>query len=95
VSACGPLGTFRPASGFIEERTKELGLGTVAVSPRPYVDEAWAHAGQLWFTGRALPWLHLSAIAEPKAMKTAYLFQLRARQRVPLDFRSRGRNFQA
>ena len=48
----------------------ELGLGAVAVSPRPYVDEAWAHAGQLWFSGRASSWVHLSGIAafDPEAM---------------------------
>ena len=41
----------------------ELGLGSVAVSPRPYVDEPWLHAGQFWVTGRAAPWLHVSAIS--------------------------------
>ena len=38
-------------------------MGTVAVSPRPYVDEPWSHAGQLWFTSKATPWLQLSGIS--------------------------------
>jgi len=52
------------------EKTRELGLGAVAVSPRPYVDEQWRHAGQLWFTTRATSWLNLSGIAafDPEAM---------------------------
>ena len=63
LSGCAPLGMFRPASGFLENRSYELGLGATAVSPRPYVDERWLHAGQMWLTGRATPWLHLSGIA--------------------------------
>jgi hypothetical protein len=48
----------------------ELGLGAVAVSPRPYVDEQWLHAGQFWFNARAASWLNLSAIAafDPEAV---------------------------
>jgi hypothetical protein len=38
-------------------------LGAVAVSPRPYVDERWSQAGQLWFTRKATPWLQLSGIS--------------------------------
>ena len=70
LEACGPLATFRPASGLMEGRTMELGLGAAAVSPRPYVNEAWAHAGQMWLTGQAKSWLHLSGIAafDPQAM---------------------------
>ena len=41
----------------------ELGLGSVALSPRPYVDEPWKHVGQMWLTGQPKPWLHLSGIA--------------------------------
>ena len=48
---------------MIGEKTRELGLGAIAVSPRPYVDEPWRHAGQLWFTTRATSWLNLSGIA--------------------------------
>jgi hypothetical protein len=70
LGACGPLATFRPASGLMEGRTMELGLGAAAVSPRPYVNEPWAHAGQMWLTGQAKSWLHLSGIAafDPRAM---------------------------
>ena len=70
VAACGPLATFRPASGFMDGRTMELGLGAASVSPRPYVNEQWAHAGQMWLTRQAKSWLHLSGIAafDPEAM---------------------------
>jgi hypothetical protein len=70
IGGCGPLAMFRPASGFMDGRNMELGLGAVAVSPRPYVVEPWAHAGQLWFTGQATSWLHLSGIAafDPEAL---------------------------
>jgi hypothetical protein len=63
MGGCGPLAVLRPPAPFVEGRTKELGLGAAAVSPRPYVDEAWSQAGQLWFTGKATNWLYLSAIA--------------------------------
>ena len=54
---------LRPISALEGQGTRELGLGTVAVSPRPYVDEPWSHAGQLWFTAKATPWLRLSGIS--------------------------------
>jgi hypothetical protein len=41
----------------------ELGLGAVAVSPRPYVDERWLQSGQFWFTAKTGSWLQLSAIS--------------------------------
>ena len=63
TAGCGPLATFRPISALTSERAHELGLGAVAVSPRPYVDERWGHAGQLWFTTRATSWLQLSGIS--------------------------------
>ena len=62
-TACAPVATFRPASGFIDGKTIELGLGAVTLSPRPYVDEQWAQTGQLWFSAKASRWLHLSAIS--------------------------------
>jgi hypothetical protein len=70
LEACGPLASFRPASGLMDGRTMELGLGAAAVSPRPYVAEPWAHAGQMWLTAEAKSWLHLSGIAafDPQAM---------------------------
>ncbi len=61
--ACAPLATFRPASALVGDSRNELGLGGVAVSPRPYVDEQWLHSGELWFTRRAAPWLNLSVIS--------------------------------
>lgn len=63
TTSCGPLAAFRPISAMMNEKTRELGLGAVAVSPRPYVDEPWRQAGQLWFTTRAASWLNLSAIS--------------------------------
>jgi len=70
TAGCGPLASFRPISAMMSEATRELGLGTVAVSPRPYVDEPWQHAGQLWFTTRAASWLNVSGIAafDPEAL---------------------------
>ena len=70
LEACGPLAMFRPASAFIDGRNMELGLGAAAVSPRPYVNEPWAYAGQMWITGEAKPWLHWSGIAafDPQAV---------------------------
>jgi hypothetical protein len=61
--SCGPLASLRPISALNAQSANELGLGTVAVSPRPYVDERWSHTGQLWFTMRATPWLQLSGIS--------------------------------
>jgi hypothetical protein len=70
LTGCGPFATFRPASTFMGGGTKEIGLGAATVSPRRYVDEPWLEAGQLWFSGKATPWLTLSGIAafDPKAI---------------------------
>jgi hypothetical protein len=63
TTSCGPLASFRPISALPSESSHEVGLGTVALSPRPYVDERWAHAGQLWLTTKATSWLQLSGIS--------------------------------
>jgi len=63
IPGCGPLATLRPISALAGQGSRELGLGAVAVSPRPYVDERWSQAGQLWFTAKATPWLQLSGIS--------------------------------
>jgi hypothetical protein len=63
TTSCGPFASFRPISALISEKSRELGLGAVTVSPRPYVDEPWRQAGQLWFTARATSWLNVSAIS--------------------------------
>jgi hypothetical protein len=67
---CAPLGMLRPPVPFPEDRRNEIGLGGVVVSPRPYVEEPWTQAGQMWLTRQALPWLQLSAISafDPRAM---------------------------
>jgi hypothetical protein len=57
------MAMLRPISALEGQATHELGLGTAAVSPRPYVDEPWSHAGQLWFTAKVTPWLQLSGIS--------------------------------
>jgi hypothetical protein len=69
IAACAPLGSFRPASALSGDRSWELGLGAVAVGPRPYVDEDWKQAGQAWLSTRATPWLNVSAISafDPRA----------------------------
>src|SRR5689334_2721889 len=63
ISGCGPLAMLRPISALEGGANRELGLGTAAVSSRPYVDEPWSHAGQFWFTAKATPWLQLSGIS--------------------------------
>jgi hypothetical protein len=63
MASCAPLGTFRPVSALMNDRDREIGLGAVTVSPRPYVDEPWRQAGQLWFSTKATSWLNLSAIS--------------------------------
>lgn len=54
---------LRPISALEGQGTRELGLGAAAVSPRPYVDERWSQAGQLWLTTKATPWLQVSGIS--------------------------------
>jgi hypothetical protein len=51
VAACAPVASFRPAAPLLEERSIELGVGGVAVAPRPYVQEPWRGAGQVWAAG--------------------------------------------
>jgi hypothetical protein len=63
IAGCAPVAGFRPASGAMPGRTLELGAGAAAVSPRPYVDETWQGAGQLWLTLDRSELLALSGIA--------------------------------
>lgn len=67
--ACAPLSSFRPASGLMDDRTGEVGLGGTLVAPRPYVDEPTRAAGQLWLSKRAWKDLTLTGIGavEPRA----------------------------
>lgn len=60
---CGPLATFRPASGLMPDRRMEAGLGVSAVTPRPYVNEGPASAGQAWLSGNIGPRFALTGIA--------------------------------
>lgn len=48
---CAPPATFRPAPPLLEDRAVELGAGGAAISPRPYVQEPWRGAGQIWAAG--------------------------------------------
>jgi hypothetical protein len=50
ITGCAPVAGFRPAAGTMPGRSLELGAGAAAVSPRPYVNESWQGAGQLWLT---------------------------------------------
>jgi hypothetical protein len=60
---CGPLASFRPASGLMPDRRLEAGLGISEVTARPYVNESSANAGQAWLTGDVGRRLSLTAIA--------------------------------
>jgi hypothetical protein len=60
---CAPLAGFRPASGIMPGRSVELGLGAATLSPRPYVEEDWRTAGQLWVSADAGTDWTLSAMA--------------------------------
>ncbi|HEX2880590.1 MAG TPA: hypothetical protein VHO25_13750 [Polyangiaceae bacterium] len=63
ASACAPPAGFRPASGLLEDRSYEVGLGVARVSPRPYVIEEAQNTGQLWFSTEWAPWLLVSGLA--------------------------------
>ena len=63
AAGCAPFASFRPPNGLIEERSLELGAGGVAVAPRPYVQEGWSGAGQVWARGPLAEWLELGAVA--------------------------------
>lgn len=62
LASCAPLASFRPAPGLLEGRDVELGAGGVAVSPRPFVQEDWRGAGQLWGSLAVTDWLMVSGI---------------------------------
>lgn len=59
---CGPVASFRPASGLMPDRHAEAGFGMAEVSPRPYVEEPAATAGQAWLSGRVTPLVDLTAL---------------------------------
>ena len=73
---CGPVSSFRPASGIMPENTLEFGMGATALSPRPYVTEDWQAVGMLWVSSEATRWSDLSAImafdADALALGGAY-----------------------
>jgi len=49
--ACAPLATFRnPGAPAPAGHQLEVGLGGVALGPRPYVDEPWRVLGQAWLS---------------------------------------------
>lgn len=50
LSGCMPLASFRPASGLMPGRSVEVGAGAAVVSSRPFVEEPWRGAGQIWMT---------------------------------------------
>jgi hypothetical protein len=63
MMACAPLAGLRPASGIMPGRSVELGMGAAALSPRPYVQEDWRSAGQVWVSADTSPYWTLSGIA--------------------------------
>lgn len=62
LTGCSPVASFRPASGLMNDRDLEVGVGAAAVSPRPYVEEPWQGVGQFWVMGEPTRFLALSAI---------------------------------
>jgi hypothetical protein len=63
LCACGPIASFRPASGLMPDRHLEVGAGAARVTARPYVDEDPASAGQVWVSGDVGERLSLTAIS--------------------------------
>jgi len=47
---CAPVQGFRPADGFMDGKTSEVGMGAAVLGPRPYVDERAHGVGQLWIS---------------------------------------------
>lgn len=68
-AGCAPVSSFRPANGFMEGASGEVGIGGSLVSPRPYVIEDTQAQGQIWLSSRAAKDLSLTAVAavEPAA----------------------------
>lgn len=62
AAGCAPLASFRPPTGLLEQRSLEIGAGGVALSPRPYVQESWRGAGQVWGRGPVTEWLELGGV---------------------------------
>lgn len=62
AGGCAPLATLRPLAGLGRDRDAEVGAAMTAVGPRPYVDEPWRGAAQLWGSLRATKALELSAV---------------------------------
>lgn len=86
AGGCAPLASFRPASGLMAERTFEIGAGGVLQTPRPYVDERAAAAGQVWASMRAARRVTVSGVtafdAEGFAAGAALRFDLLRGDRV-------------
>ena len=62
MSGCAPLATLRALGGLGRDRDAEAGAAMTTVGPRPYVDEPWRGAAQLWGSLRASKALELSAV---------------------------------
>jgi len=64
TSCSAPLADLRPPCALVhDDRTFEVGGGGVMVTAPPYVMDQSSHGeGQLWFTGRVVPWLSLSGV---------------------------------
>jgi len=62
ANGCAPLASLRPLAGLGRDRDAEAGAAMSAVGPRPYADEPWQGAVQLWGSLRATKALELSAV---------------------------------
>lgn len=60
--ACAPAASFRPASAAMGRQDSEVGMGAVAIGPRPYVDEATSYISQFWGTKRISESLKASTV---------------------------------
>lgn len=62
ATGCAPIAGFRPASGIMDGKQAEVGVGAAALGPRPFVDEKASGAGQFWASTRATRRLTVSGI---------------------------------
>jgi hypothetical protein len=60
---CAPIASFRPPAPLPPDRSAEMGAAGVAISPRPYVQEPWRGAAQLWAAGPISRRFDLGAVA--------------------------------
>ncbi|MCB9544083.1 MAG: hypothetical protein R3F65_15815 [bacterium] len=62
LAGCAPAAHLRPITPFAPDRVAEVGVGYVAVGPRPVGHDAWSHGGQAWASAAATSWLDVALI---------------------------------